>query len=92
MEIEKLRDEIDLVNEEIIALLGKRKVMTAKMACLKKERSLPVYDGNREKAQTEKVRRIAEHHHVDPDVVESIFKDYVAYCRQEMEKVCRYSH
>ena len=92
MEIERLREEIDSVNEEIIALLGKRKTMTIKMAQLKKERKLPVFDSNREEAQTEKVRRIAEIHHVDPDIIESIFRDYVAYCKREMEKVCKYSH
>ncbi|MGE0198846.1 MAG: chorismate mutase [Simkaniaceae bacterium] len=92
MEIETLREEIDLVNEEIIALLAKRKAMTKKMAHLKKERHLPVYDGNREAVQTEKVRQTAKLHHLDPDVVEGIFSDYVAYCRREMEKVCKYSH
>lgn len=92
MEIDKLRDEIDLLNEEIIVLLAKRKTMTQKMARLKKEKGLPVLDSSREKVQAEKVRQVAKNHQVDPDVVEGIFTDYVTYCKKEMEKICQYSH
>ncbi|WP_420420606.1 chorismate mutase [Simkania sp.] len=60
--------------------------MTKQVAALKKREKLPVFDGNRERLQIEKIREIAEQHAIDPDVVEKLFDIYVAYCRQEMAK------
>jgi len=86
MELEELRSELDALNEEIVSLLAKRRSITKQVAQLKKRESLPVFDGNREKRQSEKVREVAKRHAIDPDVVEKLFEIYVAYCRQEMAK------
>ena len=86
MELLKLRTELDSLNEEIISLLAKRRALTKQVAALKKREKLPVFDGKRERLQIEKVRKIAEKHAIDPDIVEKLFEIYVAYCRQEMAK------
>lgn len=86
MELLELRIELDSLNEEIVSLLAKRRALTQQVAALKKREKLPVFDGNREKLQIEKVRVIAEKYAIDPDVVEKLFEIYVAYCRQEMAK------
>ena len=86
MELLELRDRLDSLNEEIVSLLAKRRALTKQVAALKKREKLPVFDGNRERLQIEKIREIAERHAIDPDVVEKLFDIYVAYCRQEMAK------
>lgn len=86
MELEELRTELDALNEEIVCLLAKRRQVTKQVAQLKKREKLPVFDGNREKLQSEKVRGMARKFGIDPDVVEKLFEIYVAYCRQEMSK------
>lgn len=86
MNLEDLRQEIDLLNEEIIRLLARRRAVTKQVAMVKKNKNLPVFDGGREEMMYERVRDLAAAHELDPSVVESLFRSYVRYCRQEMAK------
>ena len=86
MDLEELRQEIDLLNEEIIRLLAKRRAVTKQVAQIKKGKKLPVFDGGREEVMYERVRALAKIHRLDPSVVESLFRSYVGYCRREMAR------
>lgn len=88
MELEVLRMELDALNEEIIALLAKRRAVTKRVALLKQKENLPIYDGKRERIQANRVRELAKMYSLDPDVVDELFTMYVAYCRQEMSQNC----
>jgi len=86
MELEHLREKLDAINEEIIALLAKRRSVTKQVAELKKKENLPVLDEKRERLQIDKVREIAKKHALDPEIIEKLFDLFVAYCRREMAK------
>lgn len=85
MELEALRKEIEKLNEEIIVLLGKRKALTLKVAKVKKENNLPIYDPSRESEQSKKIAEIAKKNQLDPKEIVELFDCFVAYCRKEME-------
>ena len=51
MELEKMREQIEGINGEIITLLAKRKALTLKISELKKKEKMPTYDPVREKKQ-----------------------------------------
>ena len=56
MDLNELREAIDAVDRELVALLEKRLDMAAAIAAYKKAHSLPVLDRTREAAKVEAVR------------------------------------
>jgi len=85
MELEKMRAQIEGLNDEIIALLAKRKALTLKIAELKKKEKMPIYDPVREERQRTAISIKAQANNLNPEAVVSFFDNFVAYCRQEME-------
>ncbi|MCB1085328.1 MAG: chorismate mutase [Chlamydiia bacterium] len=85
MELEDLRKEIDRLNQEIIFLLSKRKEVTLKIAQVKKEQDLPILDEEREKKQRLRIETLARKQGLNPQVIATLFEDFITYCREEME-------
>jgi len=59
MEIEDWRNRIDLLNEELIALLNKRAQYATEIGHIKKQKGLPVLDAGRENAVLDRVGAMA---------------------------------
>lgn len=57
MEISELRQQIDCIDKEMLALFEKRMQVSAKIAEYKRQNKLPVYDGKRER---EKIAKVTE--------------------------------
>ena len=70
----QLRDQIDIVDAQLVALLGQRFGLTAQVGVLKKETGLEARDPNRERLQIEKVRKLATDSGVDPNFIENLFQ------------------
>ncbi|MCB1107840.1 MAG: chorismate mutase [Chlamydiia bacterium] len=85
MTLEKLRKEIEGLNSEIIALLAKRRRLTLKIAEIKRKENLPIFDPIRESDQRKVIEEVARKSGLDPKTVFSLFDDFIAYCKQEME-------
>ena len=51
MDIEELRQEIDKIDDQLVALFGQRMDVAAKIADVKKEKGLPIYVPSRERAK-----------------------------------------
>ena len=70
----QLRDQIDIVDAQLVALLGQRFGLTAQVGVLKKETGLEARDPDRERSQIVKVRKLAADSGVDPDFIENLFQ------------------
>ncbi|UXM94886.1 chorismate mutase [Bartonella sp. HY329] len=69
-ELASLRASIDNFDAALIHILAERFRCTKAVGVLKAERNLPAADPNREKRQIERLRKLAEESHLDPDFAE----------------------
>ncbi len=68
-----IRKEIDALDQQIIALLGKRFQITEMVGILKAENALAATDSERESIQYKRYRQLANQFDVDEALVESLF-------------------
>lgn len=72
-ELDALRTRIDTIDEQIVRLLADRFRVTEEVGLLKKRHQLQAVDPQREAAQAENFRAMAEAHQLDPTLVQHIF-------------------
>lgn len=87
MNLNNLRNEVDAINAEIIALLGKRLKVTKEIAKVKRNQTLPVDDWEREKLQKQMLRELAKQHNLSPAIIEEMFTMFVNYSKMEMKMI-----
>jgi chorismate mutase len=83
----EMREEIDALDKQVIALLGKRFQVTEKVGMYKAETALAATDSNREIMQFEKFRQLARQFDIDESLVESLFKLIIANVVAKYRKV-----
>ena len=86
MNLEKLRKEIDEVDEEILKNLSKRKNLVREIAKLKKSMNLPVMDAEREKKVLDNLKNKAKEKRLNKKFVESIYKIVLKNSREEQKR------
>jgi len=69
-----LRDEIDRIDSQILALLAMRQVQVEKVVALKKSCDMPVYHPAREEDLISKLRSQAGNAGLDPDFMEDLYR------------------
>lgn len=69
-----LRQKIDEIDEKWIRLLAERFAVTAEVGKIKAAQDLPSVDKNREAAQMERMRKLAETYSADPRLIENILR------------------
>ena len=84
--IEKLRKEIDSIDNRIIELLSKRKSIVKKIAGIKKQESKPVIDKGREQEIIRRLKNLAEEKGLDGDFIGSVYEIIINNSRNEQEK------
>ena len=83
--LEDVREAINFLDRQIIGLIGKR-ALYVKAAARFKTGEESVRAPERQKKMLEERRRLAEEENLDPDVIEKIYQDLVAYfVNREME-------
>jgi isochorismate pyruvate lyase len=81
----EVRTEIDCIDEQIVRLLGRR-AGYVKAAARFKTSEVAVAAPDRQLAMIEVRRQWAEREGLDPDVIEKLYRDLVAYfIRREMD-------
>jgi chorismate mutase len=85
MTLEELRQIIDQLNAEIIALFSKRLHTTQKIAQFKKDHQLPIDDPLREHEQMQRCRALAKKNGLSPTIMEEIFCHFVNYSKLRMK-------
>jgi len=68
-DIEKLRREINNVDQELVSLLAKRFQLTSQIGAIKREKGLDVFDKNREQEILEKWLQVSD---LEPEFLKNI--------------------
>lgn len=71
---EQVRDNIDIVDQQLVELIAKRQQLTASVGELKAQLDLPLYVPEREKVLIAKNRDLAEQAEISPDLVEDVIR------------------
>ena len=79
--LEELRRGIDAVDQQIVKLLHERVRLVMQVGDYKRERGMPVYDAERERALLERLCRMAEPP-LDAETVRRIFERLVDESRR----------
>ncbi|HIF9237197.1 TPA: bifunctional chorismate mutase/prephenate dehydrogenase [Photobacterium damselae] len=73
-ELSKLRDQIDDVDQQMVALLARRLALVEEVGHVKSQHGLPIYAPDREAAMLASRRAEAESQGVPPDLIEDILR------------------
>jgi len=84
--IEKLRKEIDSIDDSIIQLLSKRKGIVKKISEIKKQKNKPIIDEGREQEIIGRIKKIAKENGLDENFIESVYEMIINNSRNEQEK------
>lgn len=84
-EITTLRGQIDLIDEELVALLARRFECARQMADLKKTKDLPVFDGEREAALFQRIADLAQQKGLRPAIAQAIYAEIIHQARRLQE-------
>ncbi len=79
-DIQKLRKKIDVIDENILRLLGERSEICRSIGLLKKENAIPITDTIRENEVFTNIREKASDFGLDADQVEAIYRQIVNMC------------
>ncbi len=80
-EIAWLRKQIDAIDHQLLALLSQRLDVVLRVGDKKREKELPLYDPNREKALLDRLSKDALEP-VDEPMVRAVFAAIVTECRR----------
>ncbi len=91
MDLGKLRQHLDGLDDELLRLVAKRQEIVAAIGEVKRCAGRSIRDFRRERAVLDRGRRIARHHALDPALAESVLQLLIAssLTRQEHERVTR---
>ena len=84
--IEKLRKEIDGIDDKIIELLQKRKYLFKEVASIKKDQDKPIIDEEREKEIIDRLKEKAKESGLDEKFITSLYDLILENSRNEQEK------
>lgn len=84
--IDKLRKEIDRIDNSIIELLSKRKSIVKKIAGIKKQENKPVIDKEREQEIIHRLKKLSKEKGLDEDFIGSVYEIIINNSRNEQEK------
>ncbi|NQZ33784.1 MAG: chorismate mutase [Oceanospirillaceae bacterium] len=72
-----MRDEIDVIDAQLIALLGQRFELTERVGLYKAEHALPAADQEREQSQYHNFEMLAQQQGISKGLVTGIFKSII---------------
>ena len=84
-ELAACRDEIERVDNELLALLGKRMILGKRTGALKRAAGLPILDPTREAAVIRRVTETAREAGLPAEPVREIFWQIVGMSRRAQE-------
>jgi len=87
--IEDIRQAIDELDEEIIALLGKRYQYVKEIVRFKEKNEESIVARERREAVIRSRRKLAVENGLDPDVVEELYRNLISHFIEEELKLIR---
>ncbi|MCH9631372.1 MAG: hypothetical protein S4CHLAM37_13950 [Chlamydiia bacterium] len=89
MYMDELRKQIEEIHEDLLNLLKKRSDVTKKIAKIKQENNLPIYDPFREELLIENMKKLAEKKEIDPQLAELMLRIILTFSKKEMQDVLK---
>ena len=86
-DLEKLREEIDKIDDEILSQLSKRKSIAKEIAKIKKAMGKPVFDRRREQQLIKKLK--SKEKGLDENFIGSLYKIIIKNSKEEQEKIVK---
>lgn len=81
--LEKLREQLDIIDREIVSLLSKRQAEVERVVALKRAHNLPVYHPAREENVISHLRNQGMESGLDPDYIEELYRRIFRQSRME---------
>ena len=81
--LESLRQHIDTIDRQIVALLSKRQDQVEQIVAIKKKHNIPVYHPAREENLISQLRNQGRDAGLDPDYVEELYRRIIRQSRME---------
>jgi chorismate mutase len=81
----RCREEIERIDDEIVALLARRMALGKRTGELKREAQLPILDPDREAAVLRRVAALASDSALPAEPVDAIFREIVSMSRRAQE-------
>ncbi|MFT4147698.1 MAG: chorismate mutase [Micrococcaceae bacterium] len=91
-DLQKLRHELDQIDEHIISMFARRFMITDLVGAFKTKHKLPAADAQREKDMKAKYSALAEEQGLDPDFVNSIFSSVLEESVKNHKKIAEKNH
>jgi chorismate mutase len=85
-EIGPLREEINVLNEEILEKIGERVGVAIRIGEVKRRHGLPMVDRAREEAVLGHVGGLASHRGLDPEGIRQVFREIIDLCVKAEEE------
>ena len=86
-ELKKVREQIDAIDDRLVALLAERFKLTHQVGLLKADRELSSVDSIREAEKLARLRDLCASHELNPDLVESLFSQIMREVVKNHEKL-----
>ena len=83
------RRQIDKIDENILQLLVERFGITEKVGIYKAKMNLPAFAPDREKAQEEKIRKLATENGMSPDVAWELFSLIIEKVKERHKQIVK---
>lgn len=81
--IEKLRKEIDGIDNNIIELLSKRRSIVKKISEIKKQKNMPIIDKAREQEIIHRLKKLSKEKGLDENFIACIYEEIIKNSRDE---------
>mgnify|MGYP001612672516 CR=1 FL=1 len=72
--LDAIRTGIDSADNGIIALLGKRRALVIRLARIKKQLDIPIYDRKREQALVDRIKKLGKKKKLNEEFAEVLFR------------------
>ncbi len=73
-ELEELRGQIDLLDDQLVEVLARRFRLTDEIGRLKRDLGLPAVDAQREQEQRAKIQQLARQHGLSEDIALKVLR------------------
>ena len=84
--IDKLRKEIDSIDNNIIELLSKRKGIVKKIADIKRQENKSIIDKGREQEIIHRLKKLSKENGLDENFIGSVYEIIISNSRNEQGK------
>lgn len=86
-ELKKVREQIDAIDDRLVALLAERFKLTHQVGLLKADRELSSVDTIRETEKLARLRELSASHGLNPELVEALFSQIMQEVVKNHEKL-----